>query len=76
MKSAMTKLMEKAIDRLRALPTDKQDSFAGFLLAELESDTTWDRLLSQRSSELERLADQALDDYRNGTTEILNPDAL
>ena len=42
----MTKLMEQAINRLRALPVEKQDSFAGIVLAELDGDGEWDRLLS------------------------------
>jgi len=34
----MTQLLEQAIAKLRALPLDKQDQVAGFVLHELESD--------------------------------------
>jgi hypothetical protein len=44
----MTKLMEQAIEKLRSLPDEKQDTVAGFVLSELEADTA-------RSSEQARL---------------------
>jgi hypothetical protein len=72
----MTKLMEQAIERLRALPEDQQDSFAGFLLHELESEERWDKLFSTYSPEIQRLADEAQAEYEAGLTEPLDPDKL
>jgi hypothetical protein len=43
----MTKLMEQAIERLRALPPEKQVSIAGTVLHELDSSERWDELFSQ-----------------------------
>ena len=72
----MTKLMEQAIARLRALPPDQQDSFAGFVLQELDNEARWDELLSQCAPELERLADEAWAEHEAGLSEELDPDRL
>ncbi len=67
----MTKLMEQAINRLRALPAEKQDSVAGIVLAELDGDGEWERRLSTYSPALEALGDQALEEHRQGKTKPL-----
>jgi hypothetical protein len=72
----MTKLMEQAIERLRALPPEKQDSFAGFVLYELESEERWDKLLTECAPALERLADEAWAEHEAGLSEPLDPDEL
>ncbi|MYF74188.1 MAG: hypothetical protein F4175_12670 [Gemmatimonadetes bacterium] len=56
------------------LPQEKQDQFARFLLAELESDQRWAELFSRPESEdlLERLADEAIVAHRAGRTLPLN----
>jgi hypothetical protein len=72
----MTKLMEQAIERLRALPPEKQDSIAGIVLHELDSSDRWDELFSQYSPGLQRLADEAQKEYEAGLTEPLDPEKL
>jgi hypothetical protein len=72
----MTKLLEQAIEKLRSLPEDKQDTVAGFLLAELEADSDWDRSSIRYADKLRQLADEAREDFRSGRTTELDPDSL
>ena len=69
----MTPLLQKAFERATKLPQEKQDQFARFLLAELESDQRWAELFSHPESEdlLERLADEAIAAHRAGRTQLL-----
>jgi len=72
----MNDLLQKAFSRASALPTDKQERFARFLLAELESEQKWSELFPRPESGelLDRLADEALSDHRTGRTRLLDPD--
>ncbi len=74
----MTPLLQKAFERATKLPQEKQDQFARFLLAELESDQRWAELFSRPESEdlLERLADEAIAAHRAGRTQPLNIEEL
>lgn len=74
----MNDLLQKAFERASALPTDEQERFARFLLAELESEQKWADLFSRTESGnlLDRLADEALSDHRAGRTRPLDPDDL
>ena len=74
----MNQLLKEAFDRAAGLPPEEQDRFAKFLLAELDADQEWDRLLALPESDelLERLADQALSEHRAGRTTALNPGDL
>ncbi len=69
----MNDLLQKAFERASTLPTDEQERFARFLLAELESEQQWTELFSRPESEelLDRLADEALSDHRTGRTQLL-----
>lgn len=74
----MNDLLQKAFERASTLPTDEQERFARFLLAELESEQLWAGLFSRPESEelLDRLADEALSDHHAGRTQPLDPDDL
>jgi len=72
----MTKLMEKAIEKLRALPAEKQDVVAGFVLSELEDDRRWEQTSIKHAAKLRRLADEAAEDHRAGRTSALDPETL
>ena len=71
----MNQLLKEAFDRAAALSPDEQDRFAKFLLAELDADHEWDRLLELPESDelLDRLADEALSEHRAGKTLPLDP---
>ena len=64
----MTELLEKAFRLASKLPQDLQDQLAAELLQELADEQRWDETLSASAPELERLADQALEEYRQGST--------
>ncbi len=56
----MSKLLEEAFAKLKELSEADQDSIATWLLEELESERRWEKLLSESSDALGRLADEAL----------------
>jgi len=72
----MTELLKKAFREASKLPPDRQDSFAGFLLAELDSEARWDEAFSSSADLLEKLADEALAEDDAGETELLVPEEL
>lgn len=72
----MTKLLEKAFAEAAKLPQQEQDAFAVWMLEELASERRWDALFASSSATLEKLAGEALAEYRAGRTTKLDPDAL
>jgi hypothetical protein len=72
----MTRLMEQAIERLRALPEPQQDPLARFLLNELEDDAHWAASTERHADALSRLVDHVLADDARGESEPLDPDKL
>ena len=47
----MTELLQQAFEQAAKLPQTQQDTFARFLLAELDSERRWDELLNRPESE-------------------------
>ena len=73
----MGELLERAIEEAHKLADDEQESIGAWLLAEIESERRWDELFSRSpSAALERMAAQALEDFRAGRTSPLDPDDL
>jgi hypothetical protein len=72
----MTKLLEKALAEVAALPPDQQDAVAAWLLAELASERRWDETFARSEKGLERLADEALAEHRAGRSTSLDPDEM
>jgi hypothetical protein len=72
----MTKALKKAFEAASRLPDADQDELAAAILEELEADERWEAAFARSQDALERLADEALDEYRAGRTEPLDPDAL
>jgi hypothetical protein len=73
----MGKLLEHAMDEAHKLPDDEQEAIGAWLLAEIESERKWDELFSRPPSEaLERMAQEALEDYHAGRTTPLDPDLI
>ena len=60
------------MEKVAKLPEDKQDSFASFILAELESENRWDDLFASSASVLEKMAKEALAELDRGETESLD----
>jgi hypothetical protein len=72
----MTELLEKAIVEVTKLPETEQNALAQWILDELAWDRRWDDLFARSQSGLEKLAAEALAEFRAGKTEPLDPDKL
>ena len=72
----MTKALQKAFEAASRLPEPKQDSLASAILEELALEKRWDEKLKSSVESLERLADEALAEYRTDKTKPLEPDEL
>jgi hypothetical protein len=72
--STMGQLLERAIEEAHKLSDDEQEAVGAWLLAEIESERRWDELFSRPPSDaLERMAAEALEDFREGRTLPLDP---
>jgi hypothetical protein len=68
----MTKLLEKALEKISTLPQDERDAIASQILAELEDEAAWETRFASRKGKLRRLADEALAEHRRGETRPLD----
>jgi hypothetical protein len=68
----MTKLLEKAIEKVSKLPHTEQDAIASQILAELADEAEWARKFSAQSAKLRRLAEEALAEDQRGETHPLD----
>lgn len=64
----MTKLLEKALEKVSKLPRDEQDAIASQILAELEDEAQWAKQFAATGGKLKRLAEEALAEDRRGET--------
>jgi len=72
----MGKLLERAIQEASKLPDTEQEAIGAYLLEEIESERRWSELFERPASTVERMADQALEEYDQGLTTPLDPDRL
>jgi hypothetical protein len=72
----MTEALEHAFAEAAKLPQEEQDRLAAWILRELAEEQRWDEAFSSSADTLARLADEALDDLRNGRAEPLDPERL
>ncbi|MGH8658355.1 MAG: hypothetical protein ACREV4_07760 [Gammaproteobacteria bacterium] len=72
----MTKLLERAVKKIEALPDREQDAIAALILEELEDETRWEKTFARTQDALARLAAEAMAEDRAGKTEALDPDRL
>ncbi len=68
----MTMLLEKAFKKASQLPKIEQNVFAKWVLEELETEKKWEGLFAESEDLLDKLADEALADDRQGKTKSLN----
>lgn len=69
---SMSKLLEKALQKISGLPEEEQDAIASQILAELEDEAAWARRFAAQDGEFRRLADEALLEHRQGKTRPLD----
>lgn len=72
----MTKTLEPAIERLRQMPEDRQDSLARLLLHEIDEDERWMHSTAIHADKLQGLIDAVVEADRRGECETLDPDRL
>lgn len=72
----MTKLLDQALRAVAELPEAEQDALAVAILAEVKGDESWDRQFGDSATQLERLADEAIAEHRQGRSQPLDPDSL
>lgn len=70
----MNKRLEEAFAEASRLPEGEQEAFADWMPDELASERRWQTLLAQRPDISERMADEPLEEYRQGRTEVVDPD--
>ena len=68
----MTKLLERAVEKVSSLSQDEQDAIASQILAELEDEAAWGARLVRQGGKLRRLADEALAEHHRGETRPLD----
>lgn len=67
----MTKLLEKAMNQVAALPASEQDAVAAIVLEELASEKRWSDSFAESQDKLAKLADEARAEYTAGRTKPL-----
>lgn len=72
----MTKLLEKAFKEASKLPEIEQNALAKWVIEELKSEDRWEKVLEGSEDILDRLADEALAEQRDGKTETMDIDKL
>lgn len=72
----MTQLLNQAFQEASKLPDMQQNMIARWLLDELLVEKKWDSLFAESEDFLANLADEALNEHREGKTKPLNLDAL
>ena len=72
----MTKLLEKAFEEASKLPEIEQNSLAKWVLEELEASKKWDKAFAESEDVLNQLANEALEEHKQGKTKPLDIDKL
>ena len=72
----MTKLLEKAFEEASKLPELEQNVLAKRLLDELTAEKKWEKAFAGSEDILSRLADEAIEEHKQGRTKPLDIDAL
>ena len=68
----MTKLLKKAFEKASSLPEVEQNELAKWLLDELRSERQWAKAFAESEDVLERLANEAIQEKREGKTTSLD----
>jgi hypothetical protein len=69
----MTEALKRAFEKAAQLPDADQDSLAAATLSEIQGDEVWDESFSVSENALSALADEALEEHRQGLTRSLDP---
>ena len=64
----MSTLLEKALEKVGALPEDEQDAIASQILAALADEEAWKRRFVEKREIIRRMAREALEEDARGET--------
>jgi hypothetical protein len=64
----MSTLLEKALEKVSALPADEQDAIASQILASIEDEEAWKKRFASKREAIRRLAQEALGEDAMGQT--------
>lgn len=64
----MSSLLEKALEKVAALPLDEQDAIASQILASLADEEAWKRRFAEKRDVIRRMAREALEEDERGET--------
>jgi hypothetical protein len=67
----MSPLLEKALEKVGALPLEEQDAIASQILASLADEEAWKRRFAEKRETIRRWAREALDEDDRGETQPL-----
>ena len=62
----MSSLLEKALERVAALPLEEQDAIASQILASLSDDDAWKKRFAEKRDVIRRMAREALEEDKKG----------
>jgi len=65
-------LLEKALERVVALPQDEQDAIASQILASLADEDAWKKCFAGKRDVVRRMAREALEEDARGETLLLD----
>jgi hypothetical protein len=72
----MTQLLENAFAEASSLPEADQNALAQWLLEEIRSERRWAKAFAASADVLQQLAEEALEEKRQGKTSPLDIDRL
>jgi hypothetical protein len=68
----MTQALSTAVATAAQLPEEEQDALAAILLEEMESEERWSALFADSSNLLERMANEAIQDFQAGRVQPID----
>jgi len=68
----MTQALSTAVATAAQLPAEEQDALAAILLEEMESEERWSALFADSPNLLERMANEAIQDFQAGRVQPID----
>jgi hypothetical protein len=68
----VTKRFEKVINKVGKLPAEEQDAIADWILEELADEQRWQKSFAETQDLLEKMADNAMREHKQGKTRPLD----
>jgi hypothetical protein len=72
----MNTRLEEAFAQAAQLPADEQEALAALLLDEIASERLWDQAFAQSQNQIAKLADEAVTEFQEGRTVLLDEEQL